>query len=169
MQDNNYQYNQTEPKQSGAYDCSNGTNSQYYQNAQYNAYYQNGQYQSHYQNNQYYQPQYQQYQNSQYGYATPAQQEYANFENKLSNAKILGIISIVMAFVTPFIGIILGIIGLVNVSDVPISYVPLEEKRTSCKMLNTLGIVLPFVWVAAILIISALFFTTAFSTIGSMI
>lgn len=55
MQDNNYQYNQTEPKQSGAYDCSNGTNSQYYQNAQYNAYYQNGQYQSQYQNNQYYQ------------------------------------------------------------------------------------------------------------------
>lgn len=151
MQDNNYQYNQAEPKQSGAYDCSNGTNSQYYQNAQYNAYYQNGQ-----------------YQNSQYGYPTPAQQEYANFENKLSNAKILGIISIVMAFVTPFIGIILGIIGLVNVSDVPISYVPLEEKRKSCKMLNTLGIVLPFVWVAAILIICALFFTTAFSTIGSM-
>ena len=99
----------------------------------------------------------------------PAQQEYANFENKLSNAKILGIISIVMAFVTPFIGIILGIIGLVNVSDVPISYVPLEEKRKSCKMLNTLGIVLPFVWVAAVLIICALFFTTAFSTIGSMI
>ena len=87
MQDNNYQYNQTEPKQSGTYDCSNGTNSQYYQNAQYNAYYQNGQYQSQYQNNQYYQPQYQQYQNSQYGYATPAQQEYANFENKLSNTR----------------------------------------------------------------------------------
>ena len=77
MQDNNYQYNQTEPKQSGAYDCSNGTNSQYYQNAQYNAYYQNGQYQSQYQNNQYYQPQYQQYQNSQYGYPTPAQHEAA--------------------------------------------------------------------------------------------
>ena len=130
MQDNNYQYNQTEPKQSGTYDCSNDTNSQYYQNAQYNAYYQNGQYQSQYQNNQYYQPQ---YQNSQYGYPTPAQQEYANFENKLSNAKILGIISIVMAFVTPFIGIILGIIGLVNVSDVPISYVPLEKKRKSLK------------------------------------
>ena len=172
MQDNNYQYNQGEPKQSGAYDCSNGTNSQYYQNpqynqnAQYNAYYQNGQYQqAPYQNNQYYQLQ---YQNQQYGYSTPAQQEYANFENKLSNAKILGIISIVMAFVTPFIGIILGIIGLVNVSDVPVNYVPLEEQRKSCKMLNILGIVLPFVWVAVLIVLFALFFTTAFSTLGSM-
>ncbi len=166
MQDNNYQYNQAEPKQSGSYDCSNGTNSQYYQNAQYNAYYQNRQYQAQYQGNQYYQPQ---YPNQQYGYATPEQQEYANFDNKLSNAKILGIISIVMAFVTPFIGVILGIIGLVNVSDVPINYVPLESKRKSCKTLNILGIVLPFVWVAVLIIVSALFFTTAFSTIGSWI
>lgn len=105
------------------------------QNGYYNQGYQQGGQQGYYQQPQYQQPPYQQY---------PPQNNYnmhpVNIKRDLDDAKLLGILSIVLgAFVSSIIGIICGAIGGSKVGKIAPMY-PYDKNVISAKKLNSWGI-----------------------------
>ena len=80
-------------------------------------------------------------------------EEYEANKNKISNAKLLGILSIVLGIVmSPIVGIICAVIGLVNTNNINvINSIKLFEEKNKARKLNSVGIVIPIViWVLGI-------------------
>lgn len=139
----------------------------------------------------YYQPNYNQQPNyTQQGYSQPYGQQYNQQYNpngyyqsdpqqvfieqeinkNLSNAKTLGILAIVLGLlITPLIGIICGAIGISKVNDIiNLTNNPMiEQEKKKVKRLNKLGIIIPIVVYAVIVIFAIITMVAGFGLASS--
>lgn len=87
---------------------------------------------------------------------TPQAYEYM-IDNKLEEARTMGIIAIIAGLFIPILGIVLGCIGISKLNEIPLSNqyrYEKELKRKKAKNLCIVGIALPLIlWILALILV----------------